>query len=33
MKVVYNGKVDGDKLVLSFDMGRGAQETVLVKAP
>jgi hypothetical protein len=32
-KVVYNGKIDGDKLVLSFDMGRGAQETVLVKAP
>jgi hypothetical protein len=30
---VYNGKVDGDKLVLSFDMGRGAQEQVLVKAP
>jgi opacity protein-like surface antigen len=32
-KTVYNGKVDGDKLVLSFDMGRGAQEMVLVKAP
>jgi hypothetical protein len=32
-KVVYNGKVTGDKLTLSFDMGRGAQETVLVKAP
>ena len=32
-KVVYNGKIDGDKLVLSFDMGRGAQEQTLVKAP
>jgi hypothetical protein len=32
-KVVYNGKVQGDKLVLSFDMGRGAQEQTLVKAP
>ena len=32
-KVVYNGKVVGDTLVLSFDMGRGAQEQVLVKAP
>jgi hypothetical protein len=32
-KVVYNGKIAGDKLVLSFDMGRGAQETTLVKAP
>jgi len=30
---VYNGKIDGDKLVLSFDMGRGPQEQVLVKAP
>ena len=32
-KVVYNGKVSGDKITLSFDMGRGAMETVLVKAP
>jgi hypothetical protein len=32
-KTVYNGKVVGETLVLSFDMGRGAQETVLVKAP
>src|SRR5580658_4443231 len=32
-KVVYSGKVVGDKLELSFDMGRGAQTTTLVKAP
>lgn len=32
-KTVYNGKVAGDTLVLSFDMGRGPQEQVLVKAP
>jgi hypothetical protein len=32
-KVVYTGKVAGDKLELSFDMGRGAQTTTLVKAP
>ena len=32
-KTVYNGKIDGDKLILSFDMGRGAQEQTLVKAP
>src|SRR5579864_7274977 len=32
-KVVYTGKVAGDKITLSFDMGRGAQSTTLVKAP
>jgi len=32
-KVVYNGKVAGDKLVISFDMGQGARETTYVKAP
>jgi opacity protein-like surface antigen len=32
-KTVYNGKVAGDTLVLSFDMGRGPQEQVLVKVP
>lgn len=32
-KVVYSGKVEGDKITLSFDMGRGAQSTTLVKAP
>jgi hypothetical protein len=33
MKVTYTGKVDGDKLELSFDTGRGARTTTLVKAP
>jgi hypothetical protein len=33
VKTVYNGKIDGDKLILSFDMGRGPQEIPLVKAP
>lgn len=32
-KVVYTGKVVGDKLELSFDTGRGARTTTLVKAP
>ena len=32
-KVVYTGKITGDKLMLNFDMGRGAQSTTLVKAP
>jgi opacity protein-like surface antigen len=34
MKTVYNGKVVGDKLELSFDMGgRGARTITLMKAP
>jgi hypothetical protein len=34
MKIVYNGKVVGDKLELSFDMGgRGTRTTTLMKAP
>jgi len=33
MKVTYNGKVNGDKLELSFETGRGPRTTTLVKAP
>jgi hypothetical protein len=33
VKVVYTGKVAGDKLMLNFDMGRGPQSATLVKAP
>lgn len=34
MKVVYNGKVNGDKIELSFDMGgRGTRTINLMKAP
>jgi hypothetical protein len=32
-KVVYTGKVVGDKIELNFDMGRGAQTQTLMKAP
>jgi opacity protein-like surface antigen len=33
MKVTYTGKVDGDKIELSFETGRGPRTTTLVKAP
>jgi hypothetical protein len=33
MKITYNGKVNGDKLELSFETGRGPRTTTLVKAP
>jgi hypothetical protein len=33
MKVTYNGKVEGDKIELSFETGRGPRTATLVKAP
>lgn len=33
VKIEYSGKVVGDKLELSFDMGRGPQTQTLMKAP
>jgi opacity protein-like surface antigen len=33
MKITYNGKVDGDKLELNFETGRGPRSVTLVKAP
>jgi opacity protein-like surface antigen len=33
MKITYNGKVNGDKIELSFETGRGPRTVNLVKAP